>query len=109
MTLAIDLPKLYRRAINVWVEDALTSEYLCDVWRDPKVLCLISGSTDSIPPAVHDARRNHLKNVFGVADRDFNDTNYSRWANPDVSVFVLPVREVENYVIGRQSITRFEH
>jgi hypothetical protein len=108
VTVAIDLPKLYRRAINVWVEDALTSEYLRDVWGDPRVLCLISGSTDSIPPAVHDARRNRLDNVFGIADRDFNDTNYPRWANPEVWVFVLPVHEVENYVIDPAALAASE-
>lgn len=108
MTVAIDLPKLYRRAINVWVEDALTSEYLRDVWRAPQVLCLISGSTDSIRPAVHDARRHRQANVFGICDRDFHETNYQRWANPDVWVFVLPVHEMENYVIDPAALAGSE-
>jgi len=75
VTTAIDLPKLYRQAINLWVEDALTSEYLKDVWRISNLLCLISGSTDSVGPAVRDAQRNGMPNVFGVVDRDFYDTN----------------------------------
>jgi hypothetical protein len=99
VTVAIDLPKLYRRAINIWVEDALTSEYLRDVWGNPNVLCLISGSTDSIAPAVRDAERNGLRNVFGIADQDFNETNYTRWGNAGLKFFVLPVHEVENYLL----------
>lgn len=86
MTTAIDLPKLYRRAINVWVEDSLTSEYLKDIWVNPDVLCLISGSADSIGAAVQDAQRNGMSNVFGIADRDFYDSNYARWGNAELRV-----------------------
>ena len=99
MTAAIDLPKLYRYPVNIWVEDALTSEYLRDLWNDPSILCLIGGSTDCIAPAVQDARRNGMENVFGIADRDFGNTNYAKWDDPDVRIFVLPVHEAENYVI----------
>lgn len=99
MTAAIDLPKLYRRAINLWVEDALTSEYLKDIWRVPDLLCLISGTSDSIGPAVTDARRNGVSNVFGVVDRDFYETNYQKWGRSELRYFVLPVHEIENYLL----------
>jgi hypothetical protein len=99
MTAAIDLPKLYRQAINLWVEDSLTSEYLKDVWGISNLLCLISGSSDSVEPAVKDAQRNGVTNVFGVVDRDFYETNYANWGNPEMRYFVLPVHELENYLI----------
>jgi hypothetical protein len=99
VTAAVDLPKLYRRAINLWVEDTLTSEYLQDIWGIADLLCLISGSTDSVGPAVRDAQRNGMANVFGVVDRDFYETNYADWANAKVRYFVLPVHEIENYLL----------
>jgi hypothetical protein len=99
VTAAVDLPKLYRRAINLWVEDALTSEYLQDAWGIADLLCLISGSSDSIRPAVRDAQRNGIANVFGVVDRDFYETNYAKWGNLESRYFVLPVHELENYLL----------
>ena len=83
MTAAIDLPKLYRFPVNIWVEDTLTSEYFRDLWNNPDILCLIGGSTDCITPAVQDACRNGMRNVFGITDRDFENTNYANWDNPE--------------------------
>lgn len=99
MTTVIDLPKLYRARINLWVEDALTSEYLKDIWRISNLLCLISGTSDSVEPAVRDAVSNGISNVFGVVDRDFYETNYQNWANAALRYFVLPVHEIENYLV----------
>ncbi len=32
---------LYRGLINLWVEDALTHEYLATLWNDPSVFFLV--------------------------------------------------------------------
>lgn len=104
MPVDADLMKLHRRPMNLWVEDALTSEYLNEVWREPRVLFLIAGSSDSVKPAVAHACSNGAKNVFGLIDRDFEATNHLRWANAELRHFVLPVHEMENYLLDADGL-----
>lgn len=108
MSIDADLPKLYRQPINVWVEDSLTSEYLNEVWREPRVSFLIAGGSDSIKPVVVHAARIGATNVFGVVDRDFENTNRDRWANDPVRHFVLPVHEMENYLLDEKALAGCE-
>ncbi len=104
MPLSIELVKLYRRPANLWVEDALSSEYLNEVWREPRALFLIAGATDSVQPVVKDAVRRGANSVFGVIDRDFEATNFPRWANPELRHFILPVHEMENYLLDENAL-----
>lgn len=104
MPIDTELVKLYGRPINVWVEDALSSEYLNELWREPRALFLIAGATDSVRPVVTHAVRNGAKKVFGIVDRDFEESNHSRWGNPGLFHFILPVHEMENYVLDASAI-----
>lgn len=104
MPVDADLMKLHRRPMNVWVEDALTSEYLNEAWGDPRILLLIAGSSQSVRPVVLDACRNGAKNVFGIIDRDFESTNESRWSTVELRHFILPVHEMENYLLDAKSL-----
>ena len=104
MPVQTDLPTLYRRPINVWVEDSLTSEYLQELWREPRALLLIAGATGSVKPAVQDAARNGASNVFGIVDRDFENTNRQRWENAQLRCFVVPAHEMENYLLDEYAL-----
>ncbi|MCC6156919.1 MAG: hypothetical protein IT350_02625 [Deltaproteobacteria bacterium] len=44
--------------------------------------------------------------VFGIVDRDFGTDNFDRWANPpgDLTVYRLPVFEIENYLLDFELI-----
>ncbi len=104
MPVDADLPKLHRGPMNLWVEDALTSEYLNGAWGEPRILFLIAGSSDSVRPVVKHACLNGAKNVFGLIDRDFEATNEPRWANPELRHFILPVHEMENYLLDANAL-----
>jgi hypothetical protein len=108
MAVDADLMKLYRRPMNLWVEDALTSEYLNEAWREPRILFLIAGSSESVKPVVTQARANGATNVFGLIDRDFEATNEPRWANPDLRHFILRAHEMENYLLDAEAIAGCE-
>jgi len=104
MPVDADLMKLHRRPMNLWVEDPLTSEYLNEVWQEPRILLLIAGSSASVKPVVSLACTNGAKNVFGLVDRDFENTNEPRWASPLLHHFVLPVHEMENYLLDANAL-----
>jgi hypothetical protein len=104
MPVDAELPKLYRAPFNIWVEDALTSEYLQEVWHDPRLLFLIAGSSDSIDSAVSSARASGLGNVFGIKDRDFEAENSARWNNRDLHVFIHPLHEAENLLLDEEAL-----
>jgi hypothetical protein len=46
---------LYRGSINLWVEDALTREYLSTLWNDSSVLFLVGGGNEGVQAIVKDA------------------------------------------------------
>ena len=89
---------LYRGSINLWVEDALTREYLSTLWNDPSVFFLVGGGNEGVRAIVKDAEEAGFANVFGLTDRDFRPTNTSAWIDPlkTFRTFVLPVHEIEN-------------
>lgn len=98
----VDRASLYNAPINLWVEDALTRSYLGSLWQnDPSVKFLIGGGHRGVAAIVEDARQVGYTNVFGLVDRDFGESNFAKWSDPssDIRVFVLPVFEIENYLL----------
>ncbi|MBN2207916.1 MAG: hypothetical protein JW759_01270 [Candidatus Coatesbacteria bacterium] len=89
-----------RRAVVVWVEDVLTKEYLRVLWQDPKIAFAVAAGRDAVSSLTTDARSGSdaRKNVFGIRDRDFGDTNFPDW-KPDTCIFTLPRYEIENYLL----------
>ena len=55
---------LYRGSINLWVEDALTREYLSTLWNDSSVLFLVGGGNEGVQAIVKDAEEAGFANVF---------------------------------------------
>ena len=106
MTHSADLPRLYRGQINLWVEDAVTHQYLEELWLGSPVQFLIGGGSSGVGAVVNDARANGYSNVFGLVDRDFGPTNYSHWDDETKGFlrFVLPVFELENYLLDARSL-----
>lgn len=96
-------PELTQRKVTLWVEDALTREYLLTVWQsDAKILDVrVGGGHETIRATVHDLRSQGVGNVFGLTDRDFGPTNRPQWGNPasGLEVFRLESFEVENLLL----------
>ena len=53
-----------------------------------------------------DAEEAGFANVFGLTDRDFHPTNKPGWNDPNRTfrTFVLPVHEIENYLLDSRSL-----
>lgn len=96
----------YRGRINLWVEDALSLEYLSALWNDPDVAFFIGGGNEGVRAVVEDAKAAKYANVFGVIDRDFRESNQANWRDEtrDFRVFILPVHEIENYLLDAQAL-----
>ncbi len=62
---------------------------------------LIGGGSDGAGAILKDADDAGYTNVFGLTDRDFRPSNVADWTNPANTFrkFVLPVHEVENYLL----------
>ena len=101
MTTATSLPQLYRRPINVWVEDAITRAYLGELWRDDDIGFHVAGGAGGVATMTTLSRRDGIRAIYGVADRDFGATNRARWGagGKIVRVFRLSAFEIENYLI----------
>jgi hypothetical protein len=97
---------LYRGSINLWVEDALTREYLSTLWNDPSVFFLVGGGNEGVRAIVKDADEAGFANVFGLTDRDFRPTNKPGWndSSKTFRTLVLPVHEIENYLLDSLSL-----
>jgi hypothetical protein len=107
VTLAIDVPRLYRPGVvNVWVEDGVVAAYLNELWSDPSVHSLIAGGKEGVSSLADHALTNRYPGVFGIVDRDFDETNYASWADPtkEFRRFVLPAHEFENYLLDADAI-----
>ena len=82
MTATADFPDFYRGAVNLWVEDPLTRDYLGAVWQnDPAIRFYVGGGTDGITAVLKEAQLAGLKNVFAFVDRDFRVSNHADWTN----------------------------
>ena len=97
---------LYSGQINLWVEDSLTRSYLDALWNDPAVKFLIGGGRDGVGAILKDAEGAGYTNVFGVIDRDFGASNVADWMSSAKTSrkFVLPVHEVENYLLDSSAL-----
>jgi hypothetical protein len=99
---------LYRGTINLWVEDALTREYLSTLWNDPDVSFLIGGGNDGVRAIIKDAEEAGFPNVFGLTDRDFRPRSKLGWNDPTKTfrTFILPVHEIENYLLDPVALSK---
>jgi hypothetical protein len=97
---------LYRAPINLWVEDELSREYLAAVWNDPAVAFFLGGGNEGVRAVVEDAGNAGFRNVFALIDRDFRPTNKPGWIDPNKTfrTFVLPVHEMENYLLDAKAL-----
>jgi hypothetical protein len=107
MTVQTELPGLYSGKINLWVEDAITRDYLLAVWpNDPSVKILVGAGADSIAAAAKDAEAGGIGNVFAFVDRDHRETNRPNWQNPSKTFrrFVASVYELENFLLDPRAL-----
>jgi hypothetical protein len=89
-------------ALVLWVEDPLTRDYLRATWRNPTgVAFRLGGGNEGVRAIVKAFQEEGHLNVFGLTDRDFRPSNLAGWTNPTKTfrTFVLPVHEVENYLL----------
>lgn len=102
------LPLVYRPdKAHVWVEDAITRQYLQELWQDAGIVFHVGGGGPVIRAVAHDATSQGVGTVVGVMDRDFGDTNFAQWTNPasTARVMVLPVHEIENYLLDADALS----
>jgi len=101
-------PLLQARPIVLWVEDRSTREYLSTVWQpeDQLFQLLIAGGNATVVAVVHDQREAGYEHVFGLADRDFGESNHDRWQNPQsgLAVFKATALEVENHLLNWEAL-----
>src|SRR5262245_23120839 len=97
---------LYNATLVLWVEDTVVRDYLTDAWQDPAIRFLIAGGDVGIPAVVESARQDGHAQVFGLVDRDFRNSNRSRWlaTTSDLRVFVPEAHEIENYVLDADAL-----
>lgn len=106
MTATAQFPGFYRGAINLWVEDPLTRDYLRKVWQDdPAVIFYVGGGKDGASAIVNEAATAGLANVFAYVDRDFGQTNRPNWANAASGRrLVSSVHETENHLLDPDAL-----
>ncbi|RLC12054.1 MAG: hypothetical protein DRI57_18160 [Deltaproteobacteria bacterium] len=96
------------RPVVLWVEDMLTKEYLQRVWQpeDQLFQILIAGSTENVIAVVHDLQKSGYGHVFGFTDRDFRESNRSRWNSPtqDMRIYRPDHFEIENYLLDWKAL-----
>ncbi len=91
----------------LWVEDSLTREYLRAVWGSSAGIAFrLGGGNDGVRAIVKAFQEEGHRNVFGRTDRDFRPSNRADWLNPAKTfrTFVLPVHEVENYLLDPRAL-----
>lgn len=91
--------QLYATPIVLWVEDVQTQQYLIEAWQQSSAILRIhvAGSNQSVQALTESAVKAGRKNVFGLVDRDFGNSNKADW--PTKRVFRLPRNEIENYLL----------
>jgi len=101
------LPLVYRQdKAHLWVEDALTKEYLIEIWQDSGIEIHIGGGNPTIRAVAEEASKQKFPNVLGLVDRDYEPSNYAQWENPasGARVLTLPVHEMENYLLDETAL-----
>lgn len=104
MTVPIDVPDLYRGApFNIWVEDTVAGAYFRELWSDQAIQFrfLVAGGEDGVGYLTHQAFDREWPGVFGIVDRDFEQSNHLDWLLPAKQFrrFVIPRFELENYFL----------
>lgn len=105
MPIDLSIPATAR--ITLFVEDPLTRDYLRRVWDTPiDVEFRLGGGNDGVRAIVKTFEQEGHPNVFGVTDRDFRPSNQAEWVNPTKQFrsFVLPVHEIENYLLQAEAL-----
>lgn len=105
MSLDLSIPTTATMALVV--EDPLTRDYLRAVWENPiEIAFVLGGGNDGVHAIVKSFREEGYPNVFGVTDRDFRPSNRADWHTPTRTfrTFVLPVHEVENYLLDARAL-----
>jgi hypothetical protein len=107
MTVSGHLNSLFSLApIILWVEDAVTRDYLQQAWGNPsEFVFFLAGGKSDVRVIVETARREGVFHVFGIVDRDFGTTNRADWGQPNVQLFRLPRHEMENYLLDVPALT----
>ena len=85
----------------------MTRDYLRAVWADPiEIAFVLGGGNDGVRSIVRSFEEEGFPNVFGVIDRDFQQAGRADWSNPAKTfrTFVLPVHEVENYLLDAHAL-----
>jgi hypothetical protein len=103
----IDLSPPSSAAIVLWVEDTLTRDYLGAVWGNPTWIAFrVAGGNEGVRALVRSFEEQGHPNVFGLVDRDFQDPNKADWMNhaKKFRTFVLPVHEIENYLLDAPAL-----
>lgn len=100
-----DLPAFYKdKPIILWVEDHDTKAYLSSLWNDPDVGFRVAGGKEGVRPAVRNAMMEKIHHVFGLVDRDFEESNHSKWNDKQIRTFVMSRLEIENYTLDEVSL-----
>jgi len=102
MTATAKFPGFYRGAINLWVEDTMTRDYLRKVWMDhPAIVFYVGGGNEGVSAVLKEAEIAGLNHVFAFIDRDFNVSNRPNWNNPAATSrrFVSSHHEIENHLL----------
>jgi hypothetical protein len=105
MPLDLSIPATATMALIV--EDPLTRDYLRAVWEHPiEIAFVLGGGNDGVRAIVKSFEEEGFPNVFGVTDRDFRPSNRADWVNPAKTfrTFVLPVHEIENYLLDAAAL-----
>lgn len=110
----VDLSIPSSAIIVLWVEDALTRDYLRVIWEEtPEIAFRIAGGMEGVKEIVKVFNEGAHENVFGLIDRDFQKSNQSKWLDRTkrLSTFILPVHEIENYLLDSKALqaSRFQN
>lgn len=73
---------------------------------DREIHILVAGGNEAVGALTSQAEVNQYRNVFGLVDRDFGETNYADWLTPAKTFrrFVLPVHEIENLMLDPETL-----
>lgn len=101
-----DISGMYRSfPAYLWVEDEETRTYLEAAWSGESLIRMYVASGHQHVRAVVSAARNDWNaHVFGLRDRDFTESNRSRWNDEDVCLFAGDSLEVENLMLDADAI-----
>ena len=104
MPIDLDRPTSYRAPINLYVEDQTTLAYLKELWLDPAIAYFLGGNNEGVDAIVKVDQKAGHRNVFGLIDRDYGQSNQSQWKSPENRLFKLASHEVENFLLDAPAL-----